>query len=104
MSDVERRKRILAGVEQVDLLAVAGSIIQRLREGVARQVTEMGYALTHTRLERVVIGVAGGDEVALAGEVLSEGPARAVDGSSGGGGVHAVLPIGSTGRGTWSHL
>src|SRR5579859_6554816 len=104
MSDVERRKRISARIEQIDLLAVAGSIIQGLGVSVAGQVREMRYALTHTGLEGVVIGVAGGDEVAFAGEVLSEGPARAVDGSSGGGGVHAVLPIGSTGRGTWSNL
>src|SRR5580698_3687098 len=62
----------------------------------------MRYALTHTCLERVVIGVARSNEVTLAGEILPERSSRAVDGGPGGRGVHSVLSVRSAGGGTGS--
>ena len=91
---VERGERMLARVEQIDLLAVSRTIVQRLGVGVAGEKFQAGDLLAHTHLQRVVAGLAAGDEVAIAGEVRPERPARAVDGASGDGVYTPFSPLG----------
>src|ERR1700722_12469186 len=77
----------------IDLLAVAGSVVNRLGIGISGEHLQTAGTVAKAQLERVVVGNTIGDEIALTAELLSVRSAGAVDDSSPDRIIHAIFAV-----------
>ena len=71
--DIESRERTLAGIQEVNLFPVSGTVVERLCVRIAGEKFDIFDVLAQAQLQRVVAGVSIGNEVAVAAEARSKG-------------------------------